>query len=285
VQPFYWSVGDASGPLADATAGGTSPDAQTVMQVASSSKWLYGAYVAELRQGQLTDEDIRFLNFRSGHTGFDLCLQGQTVAECQSHQGTVIHNGAYTPAHDGKFLYSGGHMQKHATLPSVGLGPDDNTALAQHLMSRLGGGMALSYTQPQLAGGVQTSASEYGKFLQRTVAGQLRIGSLLGTHAVCTNPLTCADALATPIPPQESWHYSLGHWVEDDPAVGDSAFSSPGAFGFYPWIDAGKQWWGVLARHATAGVDHADPSKRPYVQSLSCGREIRAAWVSAKARL
>ena len=39
----------------------------------------------------------------------------------------------------------------------------------------------------------------------------------LGTHAVCTNPATCANAEFAPSPPGESWHYSIGHWVEDDP--------------------------------------------------------------------
>jgi len=32
--------------------------------------------------------------------------------------------------------------------------------------------------------------------------------------------------------------------------VGDGAFSSPGAFGFYPWIDRTKTNYGVLARSA-----------------------------------
>ena len=57
-------------------------------------------------------------------------------------------------------------------------------------------------------------------------------------------------AANTPVPSTESWHYSIGHWVEDDPAVGDGAFSSAGAFGFYPWIDASKTYYGVLAREA-----------------------------------
>jgi CubicO group peptidase (beta-lactamase class C family) len=220
----------------------------------------------------------------SGYTGFDDCLQGQTVAECQSYQGTLIHNGAYVSANDGKFFYSGGHMQKHATLASVGLGPDDNAALASHIASGLGGGITLAYTQPQLAGGAYTSATDYGRFLQRVVAGSLRISGLLGTHAVCTNPITCDTAVATPIPQQESWHYSIGHWVEDDPLTGDGAVSSPGAFGFYPWIDASRHWWGVLARYSTNGTGNADPALRPYVQSVVCGRQIRAAWLDATAR-
>ena len=70
---------------------------------------------------------------------------------------------------------------------------------------------------------------------------------------------------------KRSWHYSLGHWVEDDPAVGDGAFSSPGAFWFYPWIDQSKTYYGIVARK-----DHAGSA----VDSVNCGREIRKAWMN-----
>ena len=108
------------------------------------------------------------------------------------------------------------------------------------------------------------------------MAGRLRLGSLLGTAPVCTNPRTCSAAVSAPIPPSESWHYSIGHWVEDDPAAGDGAFSSPGAFGFYPWVDSGRTWWGIVARMAR------DSDEQEGVASMKCGRRIRAAWLSAR---
>lgn len=95
---------------------------------------------------------------------------------------------------------------------------------------------------------------------------------------MCTNPDTCADAAYTPIPSNESWHDSLAYWVEDDPVVGDGSFSSPGAFGFYPWIDAGQTTYGVLARHANVSITGDDPVA---VQSVLCDRTIRQAWFTA----
>ncbi len=74
-----------------------------------------------------------------------------------------------------------------------------------------------------------------------------------------------------------SWDYSLGHWVETDPATGDGAFSSAGAFGFYPWLDKGKTWWGVLARRSSAN------DERPARDSAACGAQIRAAWARGNA--
>ena len=97
----------------------------------------------------------------------------------------------------------------------------------------------------------------------------------LGTHRVCANPDAAGcDAIASPISGTEDWGYSLGHWVEDDPVVGDGAYSSPGAFGFYPWISGDKSLYGILAREdadSTAGF-----------KSALCGRLIRQAWVTGE---
>jgi hypothetical protein len=267
VLPFYWSIGDATGKLADASVGTSPPTAQTIMSIASASKLVYGAHVAEQRGGVLTDTDVHYLNFVSGYTDFTSCQQGETVAACEA-DGT---NGNYVAANDGKFYYGGGHMEKHAA--DNGLGAQDSAGLAATINASLG--TSFAYSQPQLAGGIYTNATNYGAFLQRVVAGQLKIGALLGSHPVCTNPATCSAAVYTPIP-SESDHYSIGHWVEDDPSVGDGAFSSPGAFGFYPWVDSGKTWWGVVARSVMVSDEQEG------VASMKCGRRIRAAWISAQ---
>lgn len=269
VVPFYWEIGNPSTLLASgavSTAGGTAYNAASEMQIASATKWLFGAYVAEYRGGTLSAADVKFLNFRSGYSSFLICLPGQTVDECLA----TASNGDYTAATDGSFLYNGGHMQKLASL--VGLGALDNAGLATEMRRLLGTDIGLAFSQPQLAGGAVSTAADYARFLRRLLDGRLRMGAMLGTQAVCTNPTTCASALGTPIPLTESWHYSLGHWVEDDPALGDGAFSSPGAFGFYPWIDATRSWYGILAREGAAGTG---------VDSVNCGRLIRKAWVSA----
>jgi hypothetical protein len=262
---------------ADGRVGLGAPNADTKMAIASASKLIYGAYVAEKRAGVLTADDVTFLHFTSGYTVFDHCLKDQTVAECQSYQSRRIHNGGYVEEYEGLFFYNGGHMQKHAVL--FGLGPDHDAELAAEINSVLG--TAIEYNQPQLPGGVRTSSAEFGRFLQRVVGGKLKIRPLLGHDAVCTNPVTCPTAVFTPVPLDESWHYSIGHWVEDDPNVGDGAFSSPGAFGFYPWVDASKRWWGVLGRESFEGLGDGEGQG---VSSAFCGREIRAAWLSGQAR-
>jgi hypothetical protein len=278
VQPFYWEIGDRKGRLAGASAGGDTPNAATVMTVASASKWFYGAYVAQIRKGHLSDADVRALSMRSGYVGlqYGACVRllpkrqkSETVAECLQNRN----NDKYTAEDVGRFFYNGGHFQHHAAV-DMALGAMNNEALHDEISRQLGSDIHFSYDSPQLAAGVSIDAANYAQFLRKLLNGELALGSMLGSNATCTNPKTCPNAVSTPISQEESWHYSLAHWVEDDPQIGDGAFSSPGAFGFYPWIDASKTYYGVLARH--------EMSAKAAAKSVQCGRAIRKAWLGAQ---
>jgi hypothetical protein len=178
-------------------------------------------------------------------------------------------NGAHTASADGHFDYNGGHMQQHASL--LGLGGFDPIGLATEVRSQLGAELDLTYAQALAPGGAVGSASTYAAFLRKMMSGQLRIGALLGTSPVCASPAKCrpGEAIYSPAPSNEVTHYSLGHWVEDDPTLGDGTFSSAGSFGFYPWIDARRSQYGVISRKGPEGSGKA---------SMYCGRLIRKAW-------
>lgn len=276
IKPFYWEIGDRDGRLASSSL--PSPGstityaATTLMPVASASKWIYGAFAVQRANGNPTAADKKFLTMRSGYVNMTTyCVAGQTVDGCLNYQG----NGTYSPESDGFFYYNSGHMQRHASL--IGLGSMTSKTLTTAVKAQLGTDLKLAYSTTEVATGVITSADGYARFLRKMMRGELRLGSLLGSSAACTNPLTCADGgrEASPAPLDLSWHYSLGHWVEDDPVVGDGAFSSAGSLGFYPWIDAAKTTYGVIARVATLGSGDA---------SAACGRLIRAAWTSGRAQ-
>lgn len=291
ITPFYWEIGNAGGQLASGTAGASPPASTTVMLIASASKWIFSTYVVEKQNGMLSASDIKYLNFESGYTNFSSCSTTSTVSSCLSEAGTNGSgtNGDYVSGTVDQFYYNGGHMQKLAD--SIGLSADNNAALATDIETILGANVTLAYIQPQLAGGIYTTPADYAQFLRNMLDGQYsHMLSLLGSNAVCThtNSSDCPTALYSPVNESapgltsndvtdEAWHYSLGHWVEDDPAVGDGAFSSAGAFGFYPWIDKTKTYYGILARfdavHASAGV-----------ASALCGRLIRKAWELGQAQ-
>ncbi|WP_425258974.1 hypothetical protein ACPOLB_26050 [Rubrivivax sp. RP6-9] len=266
IGSFYWEIGDRNAALASGSIGGVT--ASTRMAIASASKWVYSSYWVQRQGGVLTAEDVKFFNFRSGYTKFSSCIGTGTVQECLD-SGT---NGEFVPATENKFDYGGGHMQKHAALN--GLGALDSAALTTEVRRLLGTEIGITYTSPQLAGGAFSNATEYARLLRKIVSGNLRMREALGTFPVCVDPATCAEAIFTPSPRGEQWHYAIGHWVEDDPGVGDGAFSSPGAFGFYPWIDASKTWYGVLARENLGGT----------YESIACGRLIRKAWLTGVAQ-
>ena len=97
-------------------------------------------------------------------------------------------------------------------------------------------------------------------------------------RAVCTLPGICATALSSPAPAQYS--YSLGHWVESD-SLGDGTFSSAGAFGFYPWIDASKSYYGILSGYA---LDPGNGEGGVGWQSAQCGTQLRKAFMSGQSQ-
>ena len=275
--PFYWEIGNADGVLASGTTGDGSVTRSTSFGIASSSKWMFGAYMAEVLSGTLDTTAIKYLTMSSGYTSFgnlSCSIAGSVTVNACHLQGT---NEVYTAANDGKFYYGGGHFQKMAV--ANGMGAMDNATLAADYKSRLGSEMDLSFSNPQLAGGVVTNAASYAIFLKNILNGQLRIKNLLGTNSVCTvSSATCTTAVTSPIP--DAWHYSIGHWVEND-ANGDGAYSSAGMFGFYPWIDSSKTYYGILSRYKVlvGGNDIGSG----YGSAL-CGKEIRKAFMTGSAR-
>lgn len=296
ITPFYWEIGDANNPLASGSAGIAPPTSATQMPIASASKWLFSTYVVEKKGGvALTVSEIQFLNFKSGYTNFKSCTEPSTVASCLTEPGSNGgNNGDLVGSTTDYFFYNSGHMQVLAD--NIGLGPDDNATLATHIQLILGTGASFGYNQPQLAGGAYATPANYALFLRKMLNGTyLHMPGLLGSNPVCTNPnsaLNATDCIMAPLfspvnqsaPGQsndvnnEHWHYSLGHWVEDDPIKGDGAFSSPGLFGFYPWIDKTKTYYGLLARYDPLHVAPLDPTQASYITSVYCGRLIRKAW-------
>lgn len=294
---FYWEIGDKTGKLGSGQGGTgkTKTTASTLMPVASASKWVYASTVIEAQKGVLSADDVSFLSMRSGYTNFNDCSSaaGTTVSSCLAAAGRFAGtNGDYEADTAGQFYYGGGHMQVHAV--QRGWGSDTTSALTTALKSIKGMPTnSFNYTNVQLAGGVGTNATNYGLFLRRVLDGTLaQTAAALGQHAVCAhaNGSDCTGVIFSPINQSrpggpndisnESWHYSLGHWVEDDPTLGDGTYSSPGKFGFYPWIDKSKTWYGVLARYDMNNVYNSDPTKTPYNTSRLCGRKIRQAWLN-----
>jgi hypothetical protein len=291
IQPFYWEIGAATGAIAQGSstqAGGTAVASSTRMPIASASKWIYGMYVVQKRgsAANLTAADISFLTFTSGYTYMGSDTQGATCTAPSSGANSISYcltlpsvttPGAYFNGQDsatvGVFDYDSGHEENHAGQFQPEINALDTSALGAAIVSGLNlSGITLRYTQPLLAGGIYASADDYSPILRSILGGQLAMHDALGTHPVCAWVGSGCNAAYSPSITQH-WHYSIAHWVEDDPTTGDGAFSSPGAFGFYPWIDANKKYYGVISRYSAAtGVVQNG------LNSAYCGHQLRAAW-------
>lgn len=300
LTPFYWEIGDAGGPLGSGQGGTPIPGASktftssSALPIASGSKWVAATLMVEQTQGQVTDDMQMLLTMSGGYVNFDHCSSTTTVAGCLAEPGrNGGSNGDRTNTYIGAFYYDSGHMQVLGDL--LGYGGYDASALSD-AVRQLPNTKRLIYSTPELAGGMGVVVNGYTQFLRNLISGTYsHMKPLLGSYAVCTTPNlpTCPSAVFSPINntraggpntvSDERWHYSLGHWVEDDPVVGDGAFSSPGKFGFYPWVDASKTWYGVIARNDLVNIYNTDPKQQPYVTSVACGRKIRAAWVNPQA--
>ncbi len=265
IQPFYWEIGDGTGLLGSGSTGDGSIARSTILQIGSASKWIFASYVIQKLNGTLSPSIIKSLNFTSGYSNFTSCVGYLTVNGC--YAGVTSFDGASND----KFNYSGGHMQKLAAV-DLGIGTMGSAALTSEVQSYLGSDINLTFNIPQPAGGIQTTALGYSIFLRKIINSSLFVAQFLGSNATCTNSATCSAAVSTPIPDSESWSYSLGHWIENDPANGDSAYSSPGLYGFYPWINSSKTYYGLVARSSNSASAAWD--------SVLCGRKIRKAFDS-----
>ena len=304
ISPFYWEIGDQNDPLASGSVGldnGAPISGSTQYSIASASKMLYGAYVTQVRgaASNLTPSDITFLTLTSGYanipdttTEASICPQTDhpdDVAQCLLLTSPLSQFpnepfGYQIASEVGEFYYNSGHMEVHANQPSMApLGTTPVAAigspnsLGSLFVAELGTDMDMAplepfnYTEPLIAGGVTTTGDVYAEVLRSILSGSLAFGDALGIDPVCTlstMPDCTNTAGYTPFP-LEAWHYSIGHWVED--ATGeDGAFSSAGEFGFYPWIDSTKSYYGIVSHNA---ANSAYPS-------IECGRLIRAAFMT-----
>jgi hypothetical protein len=280
---FYWEIGDQKAPIASGSIG-TTYDATTSLEIDSASKLLYAAYVVQTKGGvsALNTNDIGLLHFTSGYTNMpeesttSVCppvpAPGDTVNACLALKDPEGYSyGGRNMATEGVFDYNSGHMEKHASL-EMNLGNVDVHSLGPVIAPILGAGVSFIYTEPLMAGGVTTTPVMYALVLRNILSGSLDMRDALGTNAVCTLHSDTCNAYPGGSFIPEAWHYSIGHWVEDDSSnsADDGAFSSPGAEGFYPWIDRSKTYYGIVA--------HSEDMSA--YMTAECGRAIRQAFMT-----
>jgi CubicO group peptidase (beta-lactamase class C family) len=102
---------------------------------------------------------------------------------------------------------------------------------------------------PLLAGGMRASMNEYERVLHFVLdkgswqGAQLLSPAIFDTQTIAPYP----QATIGTTPAFVDVRYGLTAWLEcDTPATGCSTISSPGAFGFTPWIDRASGYYAII---------------------------------------
>lgn len=255
-------------------------NADQTVAVASASKWISGTVLLSLvGKNQISLDDTagdilgwtknstvnlkQLLSFTSGMDNANLCLYAAilTFEECVALIGVSDPIAAPATRYD----YGGTHLAVAGRMAEVVTEKSWKTILNDELLIPLGLDLSINYyaqplsangsQNPMIAGGMRISMNQYAKILQMIYHKglwkngdqtlQLIPADLFDEQAKMPYP----NVIIGNVPPSapESIRYGLSAWLEcATPAEGCQKMSSPGAFGFTPWIDRENGYYAIL---------------------------------------
>lgn len=246
--------------------------------VASASKWVSGLTLLRLiSDGRLSLERTtgqalgwsgaraaitlrHLLSFTSGLPPDATCTANPLtrLADCVAQ----IEQLALVAAPGARFDYGSTHLAVAARMAEVAMGKTWNEIFSEQLRAPLGLPAAVTYytlpnqalgmQNPLVAGGLLASMDEYATFMgllfrRGTLGGQRLIRDDLFTEQARA-PYPAAVIGESPMRQVGySYLYGLTAWLEcETPAAGCAVISSPGAFGWTPWIDREAGYYAIL---------------------------------------
>lgn len=175
-----------------------------------------------------------------------------TLAACVQE----IHDGGTDSAPGTQFSYGPEHMQIGALMAATTTGTDFISLMDHELFTPFGLSDATRFSpqsgdNPRFSGSLQSTANDYGKLLTAFLDGSLTpnrtalIADRTETVFLAYRPEATRSGM-------RDWHYAFGFWRECDTGwnaacADDPIISSPGAFGFTPWVDVDRGYWGIIA--------------------------------------
>ncbi|MES9991877.1 MAG: serine hydrolase domain-containing protein [Candidatus Thiodiazotropha sp.] len=282
---YVFILGDADGRLYSYTKGNSSSG--EVKLVASYSKWLASAAIMTLiEQGVMSLDDHpqqyitwwtddpndsrsqitleQLLSFTSGFSINEIeysCVKNPSISleECVME----LYQTGITAEPGTQFNYGPAHLQVAAYMAQVASGQ----AFMQLFDMSVAQPLGLTDTRlrevtdnPYVSAGFRSTGADSERFLRALLRGDF----LSAQRSVWDADRTGAPVTYGIIPAglridQSSWRYALGHWRE----CADSSWStscenqvvvsSPGALGWYPWIDYEHGYYAVIGYQADVG--------------------------------
>jgi CubicO group peptidase (beta-lactamase class C family) len=211
--------------------------------------------------GPQADITLRhLLSFTSGLPREAPCtlLPQTTLADCVE----AISGMTPVAAPGTRFDYGSTHLHVAARMAEVVTGDSWAEIFQAQIKTPLGLGpdmlwytaprQALGTANPLIAGGIRATMDEYAKVLQLefnrgTYGGNRLVADALFTEQG-TEPFPSAEIGNSPFTAISlDFHYGLAGWLEcPPPAVDCGMVSSPGAFGFTPWVDRDGGYYAII---------------------------------------
>ncbi|MBZ4422289.1 beta-lactamase family protein [Myxococcus sp. RHST-1-4] len=246
--------------------------------VASSSKMVAGTVLFEvIRQGHLSLDSTtgqvlgwsgdkanitlrHLLSFTSGLQNEHFCTMqpGITLADCVA---TIAGTDPVAPPGT-RYDYGSTHLHVAARMAEVTTGKSWNALFRETLAVPLGLPQEVAYftqprlgqglTNPLIAGGLRTSMNEYAPLLALVFHRGRYAGLERGTpelfDAQAREPFPGVVIGNSPVKDLGlPYRYGLTAWLHcDTPSEGCDVISSPGAFGWTPWVDRKAGYYAIL---------------------------------------
>lgn len=155
-----------------------------------------------------------------------------------------------------RFAYGPDHMQIAALMARGATGVELSESLRQNIWDPAGAsdetGFPTADDNSRYSGAMRSTGDDYGKVLTAFLNGSL-VSDMDGFVADRTGDLLGDVDIGALEDLSLDWHYGYGFWIECtavpfDPSCNENPrISSPGAFGFLPWVDLEVGYWAVLA--------------------------------------
>jgi CubicO group peptidase (beta-lactamase class C family) len=171
------------------------------------------------------------------------------------------------------FAYGGNSMQVAGAMAEIASGRSWDTLFLAEMVGPLGltatdwtaGASGTGYVpnpNPRIGGGARSTLDDYGRIVDMLLAGGLHEGATyLQPQTLATMALDRTVGLvivASPVA-EYGFGYGFGQWVEAKDARGGTyRVSSPGAFGFTPWVDWRSGSNGVILVHGNGSAMRDD---------------------------
>jgi CubicO group peptidase (beta-lactamase class C family) len=205
----------------------------------------------------------QLLSFTSGFNQTEAdrgCISNgaTTIADCARE---FYDRGLATPP-GSAFSYGPAHLQIAGAMAEAVTGQSFPSIFRQQVSDVAGMSALTTYaipstSNPRLSGGGASTVEDYAAFLGAILGGRLLtdIGAYTADRTAGLPVLNAPDVSTS----AGEWHYGLASWHECDDApfstrcAAARLVSSPGAYGWTPWIDFDRGYWALAAMEEGVG--------------------------------